>query len=324
MQAGGKKAKILYLLKILMENTDKLHGITMAEIRSNLKLYGISADRKTIYDDVETLQLYGIDIIKVKEANTYTYRIGNREFEVPEVQILVDTVLSSKFISPKKTLILVKKLEGLISKHDASVIQKNVIVNGRNKAINSNFYNIVNDVHDAIRQQKKIKFDYQKWNVRCELETVEVIYEFCPIDVLIHNENYYVVGYDEREKIVHYRVDKMCNLSILSRHDNSNKEKRDDLSEYSKKLVGSSGGEIKKITLICDNSLADKIIDQFGTDIRMHSVNSKKFRADVSAVVNIELLCWIFSLGKGASILGPVDVVYMMKQEAARIYNQYV
>ena len=164
-EGNNQKLKMLYLLKILMEKTDETHSITMAEILSSLKAYGITAERKSIYYDIENLRTFGIDIIGEKENKTFYYYIGNRQFELAELKLLVDSVQSAKFITAKKSQELIKKIEGLASKYEASKLQRQVYVAERIKTVNENIYNNVDQIHTAIGSNVQITFQYFNWDV---------------------------------------------------------------------------------------------------------------------------------------------------------------
>ena len=164
MQSGNQKLKILYLMKILLEETDEMHSITMSEILSKLSSYGVKAERKSIYDDIECLKTYGLDIILEKEGNTYAYRVASRQFELAELKLLVDSVQSSKFITEKKSHQLIKKIEALASRHEASKLQRQVYTMERVKTENESIYYNVDQIHDAIASNVQITFQYFNWN----------------------------------------------------------------------------------------------------------------------------------------------------------------
>ena len=159
-----QKQKLLYVQKILLERTDDTHGITVGEIIDILSQYGISAERKSIYDDIHTLEAFGLDIC-TKKSKTVTYYIGNRDFEMPELKLLVDAVQSSKFITRKKSMELIKKVESLASVHDGALLQRQVYVTNRVKTDNEKIYYNVDKIHNAINSDRQITFLYSEWTV---------------------------------------------------------------------------------------------------------------------------------------------------------------
>ena len=159
----SQKMKLLYLLQILLTMTDDEHGLTLSQLLSQLEQRNITAERKSIYDDFEALRHFGIDIESRKENRTTVYFVANRTFELPELKLLVDAVQSSKFITHKKSNELIKKLETLCSVHQASQLQRQVFVANRVKTMNESIYYCVDDIHNAISENRQITFQYFDW-----------------------------------------------------------------------------------------------------------------------------------------------------------------
>ncbi len=213
----NQKLKLMYLMKILLEKTDEGHSITMPEIIESLKAYDITAERKSIYADMEALRTYGMDIIGEQKNKTYYYHVGNRQFELAELKLLVDSVQSSKFITAKKSNELIKKIEGFASKYEAKQLQRQVFVTERIKTMNESIYYNVDKIHAAIGANVKIKFQYFQWNVdkKMELRHASEFYYISPSALSWDNENYYLIGFDsEAYMIKHYRVDKMLTIEL--------------------------------------------------------------------------------------------------------------
>lgn len=153
MAVQTQKKKILCLMQILLERTDDEHSMSANDLCKALKEYGLSAERKSIYSDIETLKDFGLDIIQLKGTNQ-GYYIGKRDFELPELKLLVDAVQSSKFITTKKSEELIKKLEGLASRYEAKQLQRQVFIYNRPKTGNETIYYNVDLIHSAIFKNK--------------------------------------------------------------------------------------------------------------------------------------------------------------------------
>ena len=213
----NQKFKLYRLAQIMMEKTDEEHFITMPEIMEALQAYEITADRKTIYADLKDLEQLGIEVEGEPVGNRYHYHVVSRLFELPELKLLVDAIQSSKFITERKSNVLIKKLEKLVSQYDALKLQRQVYVSGRIKTMNESIYYNVDAIHNAISENRKIRFQYFQWNVKKEMELRHngAFYHISPWGLSWHNENYYLVGYDtESAKIKHYRVDKMLRIQM--------------------------------------------------------------------------------------------------------------
>ena len=169
-KGSNQKFKLYRLAQIMQEKTDDEHYITMPEIMKELAKYDITADRKSIYNDLRDLSVLGIEVEGEPDGNRYHYHVVDRAFELPELKLLVDAIQSSKFITEKKSNALIKKLETLVSKYDAQKLQRQVFVSGRIKTMNESIYYTVDAIHNAISADKKIKFQYYQWNVKKEME----------------------------------------------------------------------------------------------------------------------------------------------------------
>lgn len=323
----NQKFKLYRLAQIMQEKTDDEHYITMPEIMESLTEYDVTADRKSIYGDLRDLSVLGLEVEGEPIGNRYHYHVVNRPFELPELKLLVDAIQSSKFITEKKSNTLIKKLEKLVSKYDAQKLQRQVYVSGRIKTMNESIYYTVDAIHNAISENKKIKFQYYQWNVKKEMELRHggAWYHISPWGLSWDDENYYLVGYDSHAgKIKHYRVDKMLHIK-LSDESREGKEffKKLDMADYAKKSFGMFGGREQTVKLLVKNSLAGVIIDRFGKNVMLIPADEDHFTVNVDVHVSRQFLGWVFSLGEDIKIAGPDDVVEQMKVEAKRLMKQY-
>ncbi len=326
-KSSNQKLKLVYLMKILLEKTDETHSITMSEIIDALQAYGIGAERKSLYDDLETLRVYGMDIIGTQEDRKYYYHVGNRQFELAELKLLVDSVQSAKFITEGKSNELIKKIEGLASQYEASQLHRQVFVNGRVKTMNESIYYNVDRIHTAIAENSRIRFRYFQWNVDKEMELRHngAVYEVSPWALSWDDENYYLIAYDGIRGIIkHFRVDKMLNIeSSGEQREGKQMFKSFNMAAYARKTFGMYGGVEEWVRIKCDNSLAGVMIDRFGKDISMTRLNEKQFVATVDVAVSRQFMAWVIGLGDGAEIIGPESVVDEMREEIKRLAGQY-
>lgn len=327
MKSSNQKLKIMYLMKILLDRTDETHSITMPEIIDALEAYGISAERKSLYNDIENLRVYGLDVIGVQEDRTYSYHIGNRQFELAELKLLVDSVQSAKFITEKKSNELIKKIESLASKYEASQLHRQVFVAGRVKTMNESIYYNVDSIHAAIAGNSRITFKYFKWNVdkNMELRHDGALYEVSPWLLSWNDGYYYLIAYDSVKGIIkHFRVDKMLDIKLNGRKREGEKVFNSlDMAAYTGKMFGMYSGEDERVRLECDNALAGVMIDRFGKDISLIRLDDKKFAVNVEVAVSRQFLAWIIGLGEGVKIVGAQRIVDMMNDEIDRLVRQY-
>ena len=326
-KGNNQKLKLVYLIKILLELTDDDHSITMPQIIEELAKYEISAERKSIYSDIEEIGKLGIEIIGEQRGKNYYYHVGKKQFELAEIKLLVDAIQSSKFITEKKSSELIKKLESNVSRYEAGQLNRQVIVDRRIKNMNESIYYNVDSIHYAIANDRKISFLYYQWNVKKELELRKngERYEISPWSLTWDNENYYLIAFDsESKKMKHYRVDKMKGILALD-------EKRDgkevfdeiDLATYTKTRFGMYAGDEVYVKIRFKNELIGVVIDRFGKDIFIKPDGDKHFIACIEVDVSQQFLGWIFGLGNGAKIISPENVVEKMNNALKDMLSAY-
>ena len=326
-KGDNQKLKMLYLVKIFSEETDDNHYITMPDIIRKLAAYGVNADRKTIYQDIAELRKYGMDILTSQDGRNYYYFLGNRDFELAELKLLVDSVQSSKFISEHKSRDLIRKIESLASNYDARQLHRQVLISGRVKTMNESIYYNVDKLHSAINSDRQIKFRYYDWDLNKQMKPRYdgMWYQLSPWALMWDDEMYYLVVYDGKHgKTTHYRVDKMKEITILDEaREGKEAFRKFNLADYTKSLFGMYAGEETKVTLEGENYMVGVLIDRFGKDIIIAPVDENHFRTTVKVAVSKHFLGWIMSLGDGIRIAGPERVVGQMKDMIKQLSEQY-
>lgn len=324
MKQQQQKLKLLYLMKILLEKTDEEHHMTVPEMIHELEAMGISAERKSIYSDLEYLQLYGLDIGS-QRGKTHGYYVASRDFELPELKLLVDAVQASKFITKKKSLELISKIEKLTSHAYATKLHRQVYVLDRVKMLNEQIYYHVDKIHDAIAADRQITFRYFDLSVDKQKvyrkEGKE--YKETPVALTWDDENYYMIAYKAKyDSFTHYRVDRMDSISVTE-EERVMPEKAFDLSKYSRSVFSMYGGEETDVSLWFDNSLVGVVFDRFGTDIPIRKVDDTHFTCNVKVAVSPHFLTWMMSFGNRAKILSPESVVEELKKLIKNIKQVY-
>ena len=306
-----QKQKLLYIAKYLQEHTDETHAVSTPKLIEYLALEGIKAERKSIYNDIDTLNDFGMDIIR-SDAHRGGYMLASRRFELAEVKLLIDLVQSSKFITEKKSRELIGKLETLVSKYDAKGMQRQVQVIGRSKTLNETIYYNVDMIHMAISQNVKIRFHYFEWdsNKKMKLRHDGAFYEVSPWKLTWDDENYYLMAYDEAADVIkHYRVDKMLDVAVteIERLGKERFEKI-DMASYAKKTFGMFAGEEKTIRLRCDKSMIGVMVDEFGTEVAIRTEDESHVIARMEVAVSPQFFGWLAGLGERVEIIAPEDV----------------
>lgn len=327
MSANSKqKLKPLYIMRILLDKTDENHTITVNEIISELSYYDITAERKSIYSDIELLIEYGLDII-CHRARSNRYFVGSRDFELPELKLLVDVVQSSKFITHKKSNELIRKIEKLTSTHEAKNLHRQVIVSDRVKTMNESIYYNVDSIQQAIKLCRKVKFKYFDYNVDKQIRYRKNGEFYCvdPYALTYADENYYLIAYHEKyHDISHFRVDRMTEIEVSEESQPELKEFKDfNVAKYSKKVFQMFSGEIHRVELELDNSLVNTIIDKFGKEVNIFDKSEDTFKISIEVAATGTFFGWLIMFGDKVKINSPHSMCHEFKQYLLNVASLY-
>ena len=327
-RSANQKLKLLALAEIFQRETDDQHPLTLQEIADRLAARDISVERKTLYSDFEALTQFGLDINSEQRGRQTYYWLGQRDFELPELKLLVDAVQSSRFMTDKKSRALIGKLEHLASVHQARRLHRQVLIAGRVKTMNESIWYNVDSLHEAIEADEAVRFKYFQWNVDREMELRHggAWYEVSPWLLMYVDENYYLVGYDAADdRIKHYRVDKMLRITATGQKRSGKQRFREfDAARYARSLFGMYGGERVQVTLECENRMIGILIDRFGSDLWTTPLDRERFLARVEVAVSPQFLGWIAALGDGVRLTAPESAVSQMRETAARLRDMYL
>ena len=304
-KGANQKKKLLVLKKLFEEYSDEEHVLSVPEIIQYLNRQEIDAERKTIYSDIDLLKQDGMDI-RYRREKPAGYDLAEREFTLPELKLLGDAVQASKLVTKKTSDQLIHKLERLTSHYKASRLQRQVYVTDRVKSGNENVFGIVDLIHEAISANVMVKFQYAEWTVRKELQLRHggAFYRISPWALVWDNENYYLVGYEEKTDLIkHFRVDKIQRMLLLKeRRKGKELFESFDLAKYTKQTFGMFHGRQESVTLICRNTFAGVMIDRFGADVFMHPVDAEHFSCTATVNVSPQFFGWLTGLGEGVQV----------------------
>lgn len=323
----NQKLKILYIMQFLNDNTDEEHAVSMNDIISMLARQGITAERKSIYDDIEMLKLFGMDIL-CRRSEPKGYYVASRDFELPELKLLVDAVQASKFITEKKSRELITKIEGLAGHYQANELQNQVVVSDRIKTMNESIYYNVDKIHSAISQNSKISFKYCEWTTKKRLEPKKngEIYIVSPWVLTWDDENYYLIAYDSKtEQIRHYRVDKMMSIELSDEpRDGRECFEKFDIAVFSRKTFGMFAGNEQEIDVCFSDKLIGVVIDRFGSDVRITSNNDGTFTAHLRVNISNQFYGWLCALSADAKIISPPREAQLFLDYINKIRTEYM
>ena len=322
-KSDNQKIKILYILDYLKENSHEDHPVRTQEIIDYLARLGISCNRKTVYSDIQALVDFGLDIQSHPGRNGGFF-LASRNFELPELKLLIDAVQSSRYLTREKSRELIRKLCKECSRYDATLLNRDVLVSGRVKSMNSSIYYNVDAIQEAICKNRKITFRYFDWNIRGERSYRPNTYVASPYALCQDNENCYLLAHSDRHGATHYRVDRMTQISLSDERRTPCPELTGNaLKDYANRLFQMFSGDPVTVRLRFHNSLANVVFDRFGHDVILVPDGDSHFIVTVSVAVSPMFLSWIIGFGDRAKILSPDSVISQCREMCESVLRQY-
>ena len=323
-KSDNQKLKIFHILDYLERNSSADHPVRAAELIEILeKRHNILCERKSVYSDIAALQDYGIDIVSIP-GKKGGYYIASRNFELPELKLLIDAVQSSRFLTEKKSRELIEKLCNQCNEHDARLMKRDVVVSGRVKSMNETIYYNVDAIQDAISQNRQISFRYFDWDLNGKRKYREKDYVASPYGLCQDNENCYLLAFSDRHGITSYRVDRMADIQILDTSRVPCPELTGKkLTEHANRLFQMYSGEATNVKLRFHRSLVNVVVDRFGRDIMLIPDGEEHFVFTVNVAVSPMFLSWVIGFGTKARILHPQSVIDACRRMCQDAISQY-
>lgn len=318
-----KKGRLLALRDYLYKYTDEQHPVSTQDLIDEMTRQGYPGNRKTIKDDIDVLNKFGMDIItNVSRGNSFY--MASREFEIPELKLLVDAVSSSRFISAARSEQLIGKLTAMASEYEKEQIAPRIFTGDRIKANNPHLYYVVDMLIQAVQNKKKVRFQYGEFDADKHkvLRNDGEIYINSPYGCLWNDDFYYLVGYSEkREKVVTFRVDRIVDLEIMD--DDIVPEPADfDMSDYARIVIEMFDGEPQEVELLCDNELMKSVIDKFGENIKTERISDEQFKAVVNVSTSKTFYAWCFRFAGQMKIVGPEKIKEEYQEMAMKVIDK--
>jgi len=323
-KSDNQKLKILYILDYLQTNSAPDHPVRTTELIEMLEhRYNISCERKTIYSDITALQDYGIDIISIKGKNG-GYYIASRNFELPELKLLIDAVQSSRYLTERKSRDLIEKLCNQCSQYDAKLMRRDVLVSGRVKSMNETIYYNVDAIQDAIADNSQITFRYFDWGIDGQRHYRNKDYKVSPYGLCQDNDNCYLLAHSPRYGITSYRVDRMTDIQKT----NQLRTPCPDLTgkalvEHANRLFQMYSGDAIQVKLRFHKDLCNVVMDRFGRDTMLIPDGENHFTFLAQVAVSPMFLSWVIGFGNKAQILYPQSVIDQLQQLCRDTLTQY-
>lgn len=331
--AGRKntKLKLLYLKEILEKYSDEQHILNSNDIGDLLEReYGLVCERKSIYTDIEVLMDYGMDIIRTRTPKN-GYFLASGSFELAEIRLLSDAVQAADFITKKKTKLLIEKIEGFTSIHNAAVLKKQVYIDNRAKSANEDVYYVIDTLDTAIKSGKKVRFQYSrrkmddKYAARKETRS----FTLSPYALIWSNDHYYLVANNEKyDNLMNVRVDRISQVEIMEQKVRPLSEVSPyahyfDAADYAAKTFNMFSGDTQMIELKCANAILEQIFDRFGERINTRRADDTHFLLRTEASVSEGLVSWLMQFGPDIEVKAPEALKDMVTEKAQKILQIY-
>ena len=308
----NQKLKLLYLYQIFNEKTDENYTLNASELIDELSKYGVSAERKSIYSDIEALKLFGMDI-NVGTENGRGYYLGERYFQLSEIKMLIDIIQAARFISENKSIELIEKISKLAPISDRKTLKRQIFIANRVKSVNETVYYSVDHLYRAIAENKKVRFRYYSWDIRKNklYKNKGQFYYVNPVSMMWADEKYYLIAYDDNAgKIKHYRVDKMESVEICNENvSNDIKRLEFNAADYATRSFSMFGGDVREVRLKGNAESIGIIYDRFGRDVFVVQNPDGSFSVTVKVALSPQFYSWVFGVSDLLMIEGPNDVV---------------
>ena len=319
--------KIPLIIQMLRKETDDEHGLTMTQIIERLAEQDVEAERKSIYRDLKVLEECGYDIIK-RPGRPMEYALGEREFEFPELLLLADAVQSSRFLTERKSKQLLGKIQGLASQYQAGTLERHVHVERRIRMQNETVYYNVDAIQNAIASQRKVGFRYFKHDLNLQkvYRKGEELYRETPLHLVYSDGYYYLIAYnDKHDSFVHYRIDRMSNITVLDEPATRNERTvHFDVEEHALQAFGMYSGEKQIVTIEFDADAVDQVIDRFGIDnVKIYPQDNGTGHATFAIRESPVFFGWMATFGSRARIIAPTTLVQKYRDYLAGIVAQY-
>ena len=326
-RSANQKLKLLYIAEYLLSHSDEAHPVSTPALISYLASLGISAERKSIYDDISALQDFGLDIERCGSGRSSGWYAASQKFELPELKLLVDSVQSANFISRRKTEALIRKIESLTSIHQAKTLQRQVITAKRIKTMNESVFYSIDAIHDAISADRQIRYRYFDYaaDKSKQFRRDGAFYRVSPFALIWDNENYYLLAYDpDAVQLRHYRVDRMESISVLPLpREGHALFQQVDMAIYTRQVFDMFSGQSVEVKLRFHNSLAGAVLDHFGQEVFLIPDGPDCFTLRTRVEVSPRFFAWLCAFGTKARLLEPVSVVEQLQEHLAGLSRMY-
>ncbi len=316
-----KKKKLLYLLKILLEKTDHEHALTLPQILEELESMGISAERKSIYDDLETLRSVGVEI-GTRKNRTFQYYMAKRQFSLPELRLVAEALRAAPFLSQEQSAELAGKLAALCSSYEAEGLRLDALPQGGSQQDQPETPLTVPELlRRAMAENRQVRFQLLEWRLSSRGKPERSVKKSgktitaSPWQIFREQGREMLAAYDGAvKKIRYFRVDDIAAAEMLS--------------------TDREGGELfaqaqrqerpeEKIALEFSEELLGEVAERFGPDFTAEPVGKNRLRAALRAQLDPEFFAWLFARSPEVRLAAPKKLMEQFRERAKTVAKLY-
>ena len=302
------KLKTLVIYRLLQEETDAEHGLSMTKLIERLAEEGISAERKGIYRDLAILREFGCDI-QTFQRNPVEYAIVRRDFTLDELMLMIDAVSSCKALTQRTANALTTNLKLMASDHQRALLDRRIHVAGRIKSKSEGVFEKIDTAYRAIHEKRKVEFKYYHIGVdgkrRASHENRP--YVVTPVGITYDEGFYYLTAWnDEAGEMYEFRLDRMGEVAVSHEKATRNDEiahYRFNEDEYA--YFGRFDGEQVTATLEVDAEKVEIILDRFGDAAQIIPVDDETAHAVVKVRKSPAFFGWVAGMDNTVRIAKP-------------------
>lgn len=305
--------KMLALWEILKQESDASCPLTTSDICERLRARGIPCERKSVVTDIELLKKHGYYVESKIDGRDRIYFVDDRQFNVPELKIIIDALQAATFITEKKTAELVEKVAALGGSHRAEIMKENIVHFNTRKHTNESIYFSVSELEQALISKCQASFVYFDLNEKHEkvYRKEKKLYVVDPIALVFVEDNYYLMCWSTKySQIVSYRVDRMETVTALTTPACLEAQLPEEkIAAFTEQTFKMFGGETEEVTLRFANELIGTIYDKFGEDTQMTRLDEETCAAKVTVQVSPTFWGWVFQFRGELEITEPQELI---------------
>ena len=320
----GKKPLNMLILEILKTYTDAEHKLTQQEIIDKLKLYGMDCDRRSIRNNIRSLQDMGYTI-----DTRHGCYLAEREFDDAELRLLIDSVLFSKSLSIAQAKRLIEKLKSLGNRYFQAKVAHVSNLPALSHTDNKQIMIVLDVLNDAIENNRKVSFIYNSYGTDFKLHPRRnEPYVVNPYQLVASNGWYYLIGnYDKYDNLSHYRIDKMTSVTILNDRVKSKNEVIElsqgwNLPRHMAEHIYMFSGESIAVKFITTEDLMDNLIDWFGKGLHIETKTDSQIMVTVRCN-RAAMKYWALQFGEYIEIMEPLNLRDEIKVVAEKMVKKY-